>query len=100
MIPSPENTLASTKRAILSSRVLVVLCFLCPFAIYLLTLAPTVYTFDSAEFATGAYVLGIIHPTGYPLYLVLAKLFTFIPVGDVAYRVNLLSALFGAVTVA
>jgi hypothetical protein len=68
------------------------------FAVYLATLAPGVVGFDSAEFATGAYTLGIVHPTGYPLYLLLAKLFTFLPVGSVAYRVNLLSACSASVT--
>ena len=75
------------------------LCALIPFLIYVRTLAPTVFTFDSAEFATGAYTLGIIHATGYPFYLLLAKLFTLLPIGDVAYRVNLMSAVWGAVTI-
>lgn len=72
----------------------------CAFGVYVRTLAPTVYTFDSAEFATGAYVLGIVHPTGYPLYLLLGKLFTLLPFGDVAFRVNLMSAVWGGVTAA
>ena len=68
-------------------------------AVYVRTLAHGVYGFDSAELATGAYTLGIVHPTGYPTYLILAKLFTFLPFEDVAYRVNLLSAVLGATTV-
>ena len=68
-------------------------------AVYLRTLAHGVYGFDSAELATGAYTLGIVHPPGYPTYLLIAKLFTFLPFEDVAYRVNLLSAVLGAVTV-
>jgi hypothetical protein len=67
--------------------------------VYLRTLAPGVYGFDSAELATGAFTLGIVHPTGYPLYLLLAKAFTFIPLRNVAYRVNLLSAVLGALTI-
>lgn len=47
---------------------------------------------DGGEMATIPYRLGLLHPTGYPLYTWVAKLFTFIPVGDVAHRVNLLSA--------
>ena len=69
------------------------------FLVYLRTLAPGVYGFDSAELATGVYTQGIIHPTGYPLYLLIGKLFTFIPVRDIAYRLNLMSAFFGAITV-
>lgn len=68
-------------------------------AVYLRTLAPSVHGFDSAELATGAFTLGIVHPTGYPLYLLIAKLFTFVPIRNVAYRVNLLSAVTGALTV-
>jgi len=68
-------------------------------AVYLRTLAPTVMWYDMGEFATASYVLGVAHNTGYPLLLLLGKLFTFLPVGDVAYRVNLMSAVFGALTV-
>ncbi|MEW6230967.1 MAG: DUF2723 domain-containing protein [Chloroflexota bacterium] len=68
--------------------------------IYLVTVAPTVLEGDSGEFQFAAYLLGIAHPTGYPLYLLLGKLWTLvIPVGDVAYRLNLLSAVFSALAV-
>lgn len=69
------------------------------FAVYLRTLAPTIMWYDMGELTTAAYVLGIAHNTGYPLYLLLGKLFTLIPVGDIAYRVNLMSAFFAALTV-
>ncbi|MEX0786247.1 MAG: DUF2723 domain-containing protein, partial [Dehalococcoidia bacterium] len=68
-------------------------------AVYLRTLAPTVMWYDMGEFATASYVLGIAHNTGYPLYLLLGKAFTLLPVGDVAYRVNLMSAVFSAGTI-
>lgn len=66
--------------------------------IYLRTLAPTVaYLFDdSLEFQLLASRMAIAHPTGYPLYSILLKLATFLPFGDVAYRVNLASALCAA----
>jgi len=71
-------------------------------ALYVGTLAPSVVTLfdDSLEFQLVTFQLGIAHPTGYPLYTLLGKLFTFLPVGNVAYRVNLMSAVFGAATVA
>lgn len=72
--------------------------FFASFLFYLSNLAPTVTHGDSAEFIIGAYKLTIVHPSGYPLYLLLGKLFTFIPVGDIAYRINLMSAFFGALT--
>lgn len=68
--------------------------------IYIQTLAPGVWGFDSAEFASGVYSLGIVHPPGYPLYTLAGKLFSLsIPIRDIAYRLNLMSALFGAGTV-
>ena len=62
------------------------------FMVYLATLAPTVMWYDMGEFATTSATLGIAHNTGYPLLILAGKAFTFLPVGDVAYRVNLLSA--------
>ena len=73
--------------------------------LYVRTLAPTVLyydrpeMFDSAMLQAAAPVLGVGHPTGYPTYMMLAKLFTYLPFGDAAYRVNLLSAVFEAVAV-
>ncbi len=69
------------------------------FVAYLNTLAPTVLAQDSGRFQARAYVLGIGHPTGYPTYIMLGKLFTYLPVGDVAYRVNLSSAVYAAFAV-
>jgi hypothetical protein len=62
-----------------------------PFVVYLSTMAPTVYGLDSAELTTGSYVLGIVHAPGSPLFLLLGHIFTWLPFGDVGYRVNLLS---------
>ncbi|NUQ01549.1 MAG: DUF2723 domain-containing protein, partial [Armatimonadetes bacterium] len=65
--------------------------------LYLATAAPTV-TFggDCGELAAAAWSLGIAHPTGYPLYLMLGKLLTLlVPWGEVAWRVALLSVLAG-----
>jgi len=84
--------------------------FVIPFLLYVRTLAPTVhamastdrttvYGLDSAELAAGAYTLGIVHAPGYPLYLLLGKAFSYLPFGDIAYRLNLMSAFFGALTV-
>jgi hypothetical protein len=73
--------------------------FLLTFLVYLRTLAPGVYGYDSAELATGVFTQGIIHPPGYPLYLLIGKLFTFLPIRDVAYRLNLMSAVFASLTV-
>ncbi len=71
--------------------------------IYLLTLAPTVVTIfdDSLEMQLAVPTLSILHPTGYPLYELLAWALTRLTfLGDAAYRVNLFSALSAAVAVA
>jgi hypothetical protein len=70
-----------------------------PLALYVATLAPTVFGLDSAELTTGAAVLGIVHAPGAPTYLLLAHLFTWLPVGDVGYRVNLFSAVTASIAV-
>jgi hypothetical protein len=70
------------------------------FALYVRTLAPSLLWGDSAEFQTLSYTLGMTHPSGYMTQIMLGKLFTYIPVGNIAFRVNLLSAFFGALGVA
>ena len=44
-------------------------------------------------------VLGVGHPTGYPTYMMLTHLFTYLPFGDPAYGVNLASAVYGVAAV-
>jgi dolichyl-phosphate-mannose-protein mannosyltransferase len=69
-------------------------------AVYLRTLAPTVVGGDSGELVTVAATLGVAHPPGYPLYTLLAHAFTWLPFGGVPARVNLLSAVCGALAAA
>ncbi|HEY9075287.1 MAG TPA: DUF2723 domain-containing protein [Anaerolineaceae bacterium] len=67
--------------------------------LYIRTLAPDLLFGDSAEFQALAYLLGITHTTGYPVYLLSGKIFgTLLPIGTFAYRMNLLSAIFAALT--
>jgi hypothetical protein len=74
--------------------------FLASFALYARTVAPTVLDADGGEFQTNIYRLGVSH-TGYPLYFILAKIWTLlVPFGSVAYRANLFSSFFGALTLA
>jgi len=46
-----------------------------------------------------AYQLGIAHPAGSPFYALITKIFTFLPFGNIAFKVNLASAFFGAVLI-
>jgi hypothetical protein len=79
--------------------------FLLVFVLYLKTLAPTVLYLKDPELLDAVMVqmqvsvLGITHPTGYPTYLMLTHLFTYLPFGDPAYRVNLGSAVYAALAV-
>jgi len=77
------------------------LCFVLALVLYLQTLAPSVATLfdDSLEFPLAAHDLAIAHPTGYPLYILLGKLFSLAPGPNVAWSVNLLSAASAALTV-
>jgi hypothetical protein len=70
------------------------LALLVPAGVYLATLLPGVgHTGDSAELALSGHVLGVPHPTGYPLYVLVANLFDrLVPFGSVAWKANLLSA--------
>jgi 4-amino-4-deoxy-L-arabinose transferase-like glycosyltransferase len=75
------------------------------FVFYLKTLAPTVLYYEPTKFPdsvmlqTQAILLGSPHTTGYPTWVMLTHLFTYLPFGDLAYRVNLSSAVFAATTV-
>src|SRR3989339_889483 len=68
-------------------------------SVYLLTLAPTIGFRDSGDMVTASYLLGISHPSGFPLYMLIGKAFSFMPVSEIAFRYNLMSALFGALAV-
>ena len=65
---------------------------LATFGLYLMTLAPTALRSDSGEFHVMPWVLGVAHAPGYPLLTLLGRLAMLLPVGDPAYRVNLLDA--------
>ena len=69
-----------------------VLSFILPFALYMLTLAPSVTFFDSGEFVAATASLGSAHSPGYPLFLMYAKPFTWIPLGNIAFRINVATA--------
>lgn len=78
--------------------ILALVLFFASFALYARTAAPGVLDADYGEFQTNIYRLGVSH-TGYPLYFLLAKFWTWlIPVGSIAYRANVFSGLFGALT--
>jgi hypothetical protein len=91
--PSGSHVPAHSRRL---SFVLGLACF----SIYLWTLCPTVYLGDSGELTAAAHGLGIPHSSGYPLYALIGKIFCLIPVGSIGFRMNLMSAVLCALTVA
>ena len=67
------------------------------FVVYALGACRTIYVGDSGELVTAVAVLGIPHPSGYPLYVMLGKLWTLlVPFGSIAFRMSLFSAFFAA----
>src|SRR5215468_8372249 len=80
-------------------RVLGLVLFAAVFTIYLWAAPPGLYWLDSGELTSAAVGLGVAHPTGFPLFCLLGKAAGLVPLGEVAFRVDLLSAVCGAGTV-
>lgn len=74
--------------------------FLSALILYTLTLSPGLLTADNAEYQLVAARLGVAHPPGYALYTLLGKLFTLLPLGTPAWRVNLFAAVTAALALA
>jgi hypothetical protein len=74
--------------------------FLGALLLYSWTLAPTVTLTDSGELIVVAHGLGVAHPPGVPLWIILAHLASLFPFGNVAMRINFSSALFAALACA
>jgi transmembrane protein TMEM260 (protein O-mannosyltransferase) len=74
--------------------------FLVALLLFSWTLAPTVTVTDSGELIVVAEGLGVAHPPGFPLWVVLAHLASLVPLGNVAVRINFSSALFAALACA
>ncbi len=70
--------------------------FFVAFAVYVATLAPTVFLIDSGFLTVAAWSHGSAHPPGFPLFLMLTHLATLLPFGNIAWRANLASAFFSA----
>ena len=69
------------------------------FLLYVLTLAPTTSMWDTSEYITAAFVLGIPHPPGNPLFVLIGRVFAILPIAPtVAMRINVLAAVSSAVS--
>jgi hypothetical protein len=64
---------------------------------YVLSLAPTVTFWDAGEFIATSRILGIPHPPGTPVFVMLGHVWdTLFPFGETAFKTNLMSATFSA----
>ena len=93
-----RNIFSRQKQHIIGATVFIVVLLL-----YVVTLAPTLTQkhlgIDSGDLLTAAFNFGVPHPTGYPTYVLLLKLFSYlIPFGNFALKGNLFSALLGAIS--
>jgi hypothetical protein len=69
------------------------------FILYVLTLAPSTAMWDTSEYITAAYTLGLPHPPGNPLFVLIGRVFAILPIArTVAVRINLLAAICSAIS--
>ncbi len=96
MLDLPVPTVASRDSAPWLALLVAVLAL----SAYLRTLCPTIFAGDSGELAAAAVTLGIAHPPGYPLWVLLAHGLTFLSPHEPALALNVFSAVCGAIAAA
>jgi hypothetical protein len=105
LLPSstPASTLArlhTTVRSHADTLIALLVGLFCG-SVYILTLSPGLASEgDSPKMQYVGRVLGTAHNPGYPLYIMLTHAASYIPIGSLAYRINLFSAICAAITVA
>jgi 4-amino-4-deoxy-L-arabinose transferase-like glycosyltransferase len=85
-------------RPVVKRYLLPALAFVLPFALYFSTTARDIYWLDAAEFVNCTATNGLAHPPGYPLLLLFTRLASFVPLPSFAFRIDLLAALFAALS--
>src|SRR5215470_19485881 len=67
--------------------------------LYLVTLSPSTAMWDTSEYIAAAYTLGLPHPPGNPLFVILGRVFSILPIATtVAIRINILAAICSSVS--
>ena len=73
--------------------------FLVSFIVYFRSVAPTTSFWDCGEFIACSHILGVMHPPGAPLYLLIGRILTIVPIfEDIGLRINIFSVFISAVT--
>ncbi|MFZ5518611.1 MAG: protein O-mannosyl-transferase family [Candidatus Zhuqueibacterota bacterium] len=82
------------------NRILAFFVFLVSLVVYLKTVAPTTSFWDCGEFIACSYILGVPHPPGAPLYILVGRIFSMLPLAaDIGLRVNIVSSLSSSLTI-
>ncbi len=68
--------------------IILLVCLIGIFQLYLYTMVPAFKSNDSPETITASYTLGFGHPPSYPLFTMSGKVFSLLPVGSPAFRLN------------
>src|SRR3954464_99779 len=93
LIANPHTTELDYRPSYMAALVVSIVALL----LYLLTLAPSTAMWDTSEYIAAAYTLGIPHPPGNPLFVILGRVFAILPIASgVAARINILAALCSA----
>lgn len=82
------------------NRIVAAVVFIISTVVFVLTVQPTMSFWDCGEFLACAYTLGVPHPPGAPLHILVGRIFTMIPfAADIGLRMNLLSVFSSSITV-
>jgi len=81
------------------NRLAAALSFLISFVVYFMTVAPAVSFWDCGEFIACSYRMSVPHPPGAPFYLLMGRFFSMIPIGNIAWRINMFSVISSALTI-
>ena len=95
--PSAARRPRTAPQPVASSRLIAGLVATAVASLYLATLAPTTALWDTSEYITAAYTMGLPHPPGNPMFVLLGRVSTILPLArSIAVRVNILAALASA----
>ena len=82
------------------NKIFTLVSFFVPFIVYFFTMAPTVSLWDCGEFIATSIIMGVPHPPGTPLYLLISNFFSQVPfLSDLGARVNLVSPIASALSI-